>query len=314
MSAWTAWVDLLDRREPGHALAAFRIAIGLCLVGSIGTVALHDLVGVIWLPIEHGGYRHLGGGSWLVRALGGPEPHVVNGLVTAGLVAGVSTALGLGSRLAPLVGTLCFQALVDLNGHTGGSYDELLPNALWLVVLADASRTWSLDCKLRTGAWSDPTPIPGWPRYLAILQLVLLYASTGTQKVSAYWTPVEGFSALWYILQQPSWHWTDMSWLAPAYPLTQAATVSVWLFELSSPLLLVVYLWRLHPERPGRLRAFVNRRDLRVPFAVFGLGMHLGIMATMNVGPFSPISMAFYLCLWHPDEWPALTEGSARPR
>ena len=303
MSAWRSWVELLDRREHARALAAFRIAIGLCLFGTLATVWFSGIVDVIWLPTEHGGYRDLGPGPWLVRLLGGPSPDVVYGLVVGGMLAGLCTTVGFGWRLAPLIGSLCFQAVADLNGHTGGSYDELLPNALWIVVLADATRTWSVDSWLRTRRFVDATPIPSWPRYLAILQLVLMYGSTGAQKVSAYWTPVKEFSALWYILQQPSWQWVDMAWVHPLYPLTQLATIGTWVFELTAPLLLVVCWLRLHPERPGRLRALVDRYDPRLPFAISGLTMHLGIMVTMNVGPFSPLSMAFYLCLWHPDEW-----------
>jgi hypothetical protein len=37
-------------------------------------------------------------------------------------------------------------------------------------------------------------------------------------------------------------------------------------------------------------------------FAVFGVGMHLGIEALMNVGPFSFISMSYYLALLWPSE------------
>jgi hypothetical protein len=34
--------------------------------------------------------------------------------------------------------------------------------------------------------------------------------------------------------------------------------------------------------------------------------MHIGILVLMNMGPFSWISMAYYLCLWRPEELEAL--------
>jgi hypothetical protein len=31
--------------------------------------------------------------------------------------------------------------------------------------------------------------------------------------------------------------------------------------------------------------------------------MHSILFITMELGPFSLITLAYYLCLWHPDEW-----------
>ena len=36
-----------------------------------------------------------------------------------------------------------------MNGQAGGSYDELLTCALFLVVLADSTRTLSVDCRIQ---------------------------------------------------------------------------------------------------------------------------------------------------------------------
>ena len=63
---WARWRALLDRVEPGATLALFRIACGLCVILTIGWVVHADLVDVIWLDLEHGGYRSLGGGPWPV--------------------------------------------------------------------------------------------------------------------------------------------------------------------------------------------------------------------------------------------------------
>ena len=76
----------------------------------------------------------------------------------------------------------------------------------------------------------------------------------------------------------------------------------VWHFEVGAPLLLVVYYLRWTSERRGRLRRWVLRYDPRLLFAAIGLGMHLGIGLLMEMGPFSYISAAYYLCLWRPDE------------
>jgi hypothetical protein len=178
-----------------------------------------------------------------------------------------------------------------------------LANALWILVLAGGDSTLSLRCRLRTGAWHDPRPVPAWPRALVLYQLILVYSSTGLQKLSAHWTPVGGFSALYYILQQPSWHRADMSWLAHIYPLTQLATLTTWLFELLAPVVLLALYYRRTADRPGRLRARMNRLPWRNAFVVVGVPMHVGVFLMMDVGPFTWVTLAFYLCLFDPDEW-----------
>jgi hypothetical protein len=301
-SLWKRWVAVTSREEDGLTFALFRVAIGLALLGTVGTVVVHGLVRVIWVDKAFGGYRSLGHNSLLVNALGGPRPEVIGGIVATALVAGLLLVLGLGGRVTAFVAAQSWLALSLVNGHTGGSYDELLSNALWLLVLGPNSRTLSLDARFRQGSFFDPRPIGAWARYLVLLQLVVVYCSTGLQKVSAYWTPVGGWSALYYILQQPSWQRTDLSVLARVYPLTQVATATTWLWEVTSPFLILSMWLRMEPERGGRFRKLLARWDYRKVFFVVGVGIHLGIEALMNVGPFSWIALSFYVALWHPDE------------
>jgi len=299
---WRRLVELTSAKEDGLSFAIFRALIGVCLLATVGTVVAHGLVPIIWIDREWGGYRSLGDRSWLVTLLGGPRPEAVWLVIATALVSGVALTIGLGGRITALVASQSWLALSLLNGHCGGSYDELLSNALWLLVLGPCTRTLSLDSRIRTGRWLSAEPIGKWARYLVVFQLVVVYCSTGSQKLSAYWTPVGGFSALYYILQQPSWQRTDMSFLAYVYPLTQVATATTWMWELTSPLLLVSMWLRAHPDRGGRVRRFLTRIDYRIPFCIVGVGMHLGIQALMNVGPFSFVSLSYYVAIWRPDE------------
>ena len=190
-------------------------------------------------------------------------------------------------------------------------------SALWLLFLADSNRTLSLDCRLRTGRWTSQRPVPAWPRYLAVLQLVVLYGATGLHKLGATWLPTGGYSALYWALQDAVFRRLETAWVAWVYPLTQLGTFVAWSFEVLSPLLLLVFYCRATRARPGRLRALVNRWDLRAPYTLVGLCLHLGILALFEVGPFSYISLSFYFCLWRPEElaraWARLT-GRARRR
>lgn len=309
---WARWLALLDRKEDGLTLAIFRVAVGLVVLYTFGSVVWHGMVPVLWMDAADGGYLHLSVGWWLVRALGGPTQTVVWGLVGVGMAGGLALTLGLGGRLTPLITSQMLMAVTWINSQAGGSYDDLIANALWLLVLSEATRTHALDCRLRTGRWTDPTPVSAWPRYLIVFQIVVVYFSTALQKVSAYWTPGGDYSALYFILQQPTWQRFDMRWVAHVYPLTQLGTAITWFWEITAPILLYVYWCRDTRTRGGRLRAWLLRHDARLLFAALGVALHLGIFALMEVGPFTWITLSYYLALVHPDEWRALIRGARR--
>ncbi len=300
---WGRWAALLAERETGTSLALFRIGCGLCILYAIGSVVLAGMVPVIWLGPADGGLATEINGSRLFQWLGGVHPGTVWVVVAATLLLGLLLALGAGGRVTAFLALQGTMALTGLNGNATGAYDWLLTNALWLLVLAGATATLSLDCRLRTGRWVSAVPVSAWPRYLAIYQIVLVYWSTGMHKLSRSWTPADGFSALYYILQEPTWQRWDMTWLAHVYPLTQVATATTWIWECTAPLLLVVLWYRRTRERPGRLRALCNRLPLRGLWMMTGVAMHLGILVLMDVGPFSLVALAYYPCLLRPEEW-----------
>ena len=305
LPGWGRWLRFLNHREPGTSLALFRIACGLCVVGAVAGVVLPGALPALWLDAGHGGYLRATNVPWLFRLVGGANPVTVWSMTAVALSAGGLLAVGLCGRLAALAALQSYVALVDLNPEAGGSYDGVLSNALWLLVLARSTATLSLGCRRRTGRWVSAEPVPAWPRYLGIYQLVLIYWSTGLHKVSAYWMPTGDFSALYYTLQQPTWQRWDMSWLAWVYPLTQVATALTWFWEVTAPLLLLALWYRSTRERPGRLRALFNRIDYRRLFVAVGVTMHLLVFVFMEVGPFTWVTLAFYPCLYRPEEWGA---------
>ncbi|HCH63940.1 MAG TPA: hypothetical protein DFR83_14135, partial [Deltaproteobacteria bacterium] len=283
---WSRWVQVLDHREPAHGLALFRFFMGLTLLVDLMDLLRHDLITLLWMSVEDGGYRTYGRtGSWLVNALGGPTPELIWGFWGLCLLASLALILGVLPRVAALIGLQTFLALAWVNHHTGGSYDMLITNMLWLLVLADSSATGSLTARWHTGRFWPDTPVPAWPRYLVVGQMVTVYLSTGLQKVSASWVPGGDLSALYYILQQPSWQRFDLSFAAHVYPLTQLGTLATWLFEVGSPVLILAFWYRATSERPGRLRALFNRFDVRTLWLATGVLLHTGIMVTLDVGP-----------------------------
>ncbi len=298
---WTRWVDAVARRETGEALAVFRMVSAAAVIYGVLSVVVADLVGALWVDAAHGGIRPLTGG-WLVQALGGATPAVVWTLVIATGLAGVTLALGVWGRASALVAAQGLLALTSLNTDTRCSYDPLLVNSLWLLVLADSTATLSLRCRLTHGRWTDDRLVAAWPRMLVIVQLVVLYTGTGLHKISLSWTPAGGFSALYYILQQPSWQHGDMTWLAHVYPLTQVGTAVTWVWELTWPVVLLALYVRSTIARGGTVRTFIDRLRLRTVYVLVGIVIHLSIMAVMVVGPFSWVTLAYYPCLFRAHE------------
>jgi Vitamin K-dependent gamma-carboxylase len=300
---WSAFVARMARHEPGTALAIFRVAFSLVVAGTLANVLMVDVFDPIWLDRAAGGVIQLQEDHWLIPLVGGAGPEQARLLCIGGLIAALWCALGLGHRLAALVCLQLTTALFEMTSGTGGGHDRLITNGLWLLVLAPADRTLSLRARLFTGAWVDPTPVAAWPRYLAVVQLTAMYVTTGIQKLGVDWLPQGGWLAVYYALLLPSWaRLEELAWVAWLDPFLRLGTLSTWLFEIGWFLVPLALWFRDSRQRPGRLRAFSNRVDLRLLFGLFGLLLHSILYVLMELGPFSLVTLSFYICLWHPDE------------
>jgi hypothetical protein len=301
MKAWCFWVGLWSRREAPTTLAVFRILVALVVLFSLGSAIHADVVSVVWRNSPDGGMRTLFPVHPLTRWLG-TSPEVADGLLTGALLGAVFMLLGLFGRWPILLTLQCYLALTSLSPTTSGSYDALITNALWILFLSRSTASLSLDCRLSQGEWLNATSVPAWPRHLLIVQLMFVYFVAGLSKVGAGWELFGNATALHYILYDPVSTWGE-----PGYPpafawLFDLGTRVTVLFEYTAPVLLLVYYFRATRIGPGRLRRWFNRFDLRIPWALCGIALHLGILALMDVGPFSHISLAYYVCLWHPRE------------
>ncbi len=311
-TAWRAWIDLTTDKEHPRVLAAVRVLVGLLVLGTLLHAALDGVVSTLWIDRDHGGVVELGPGPWLIRLLGGLKPTVVWGVFTVACLSAVLVTIGAGGRAPYFIGAHTYFTLTRINGNTSAGYDVLFANALFLLLVAGASRTASVDCRIRTGKWTTDEPIFAWPRRLMIFQLVVMYATTGIQKGSPVWNPLGGYTALYYVLQDPNWRRFDLAWVGGYMPLVRVATAVTWHWELAAPLLLVWYWAKATSERDGRLRRIVTRFDWRKVFAYIGVGLHLGIFLAMDVGPFSLLTLTYYLAFLTPDEMRGLLDRIAR--
>ena len=301
---WASIVARLDAREVGTSVGISRVLIGACLVRTVLAVWWAGAMPLVWYGEADGGYRDLGAGPALVRLLGGPSVELTNTLFGLTVLGGALISLGVGGEVVSRLiafGTLqVFTGLVDLNTQGGGSFDELLENMLWLLVLQGPTRTLSLDCRLRTGRWTSQEQVLAFPRYLMVYQAVLMCTTTGWQKVSTHWVPGGDLGALYYILQQPTWQRRDLSFLAWLYPLIQLMTLVTWLWEVFAPVWLFAFANSL-----GAWPRWSWLTTLRVRWIYMALGMtfHVLIAATLDVGSFSWASLCLYPAFIHPWEW-----------
>lgn len=305
---WLRFVQMLAHREPATPLALFRFAVGLVIALSTLDLLLSGAAPLILMDAADGGLVTLRPTALQWRLLGlSHTPGTVWGLLGSTLGLSVCLVFGLGGRLTAFVLLQSCLLLFSINPSAGGGHDRLLTNALWLLVLSPATQTLSLDCWIRTRRWWSAAPVAAWPRYLAVVQISVVYSLTGLQKVGSGWHSWGDWSAVYHSLLLPSWsRWAVAPWLGWLYPLTQAVTALTWLWETSFAVVLICFWHRATRTRGGPLRALTNRLDLRAAYLAVGIALHLGIFVLMNVGPFSWASLAFYVTLVHHDEWLAL--------
>ena len=302
-NCWLVCVKFFSTKETGESLALFRIAFAFAILYYLYTLWSLDLVSIFWVDIKDGGIRNLYG-TPLVRFLGGATSRVVFSLFWGSVTLAIMMALGLGGRIVILGLSVSYYGLIALNYDISGGFDLLYTNGLWILWLSSCTKTWSLDCVLLRRRWSTDQLISAWPRYLLLFQLLLTYFSTGIQKVSPNWSPSGYYTALYWALSDPSWYKIHPDFWAHriTFFLTQVGTAVTWHWEQCAPLLLLILYYRKTKEQSGFLRGVFNKYDLRKAWVFVGVCLHVGILFTMEVGPFSFVALAYYLNLLHPSE------------
>lgn len=268
-SAWSAAI-------PPHSYALLRIALGamglLSLAGLTPVDMFWPLDGLSALPSD-GGPR-----AWLYsHGLGTTTGWVL----FLGLIA-VFTAItiGLRSNAAVLAGFVGLVGQDRWNHIPLSSAHQVMIVLLFCLAWADSGRVWSLDARrsnlTRQG---DAGRVPIWPLQLMRCQIALIYFSSGLWKISyPMWR--DG-SAVHWALSLNAFH--RLPWPVPVdwAPFIAFLTWGTVLFELLFPVL-------------------VFFRATRGPMLLAGIGLHVGLWATLELGPFSYIMIASYIAFLDP--------------
>lgn len=296
---WARFVALMARREAGTTLALFRAAVGLILLYEVADLWLTGAWDLLLVPLDEGGIDDLRGSHWLVRLLGGPTAATLRWLGVLVATGATLVAVGLGTRVAALVTLFSAQALLYAHPGSGGGHDRMLIIALGYLVLARSDTTLSAACRLRTGNWTCEDLVPAWPRLLMVYQLVLIYTATGLSKLGAEWWPHGDYLAVYRAMLHPWFARGDHAWVAWIAPLLQLGAAVTVPFEVGWLLVLFWLSWR---HRTTGLRARIGRLPVREVWVTMGIVLHGTLWAMLDLGPFSAITIAWYLNLYAPEE------------
>ncbi len=320
-SWWRFWVKLFSNKEEGTSLALFRIGLGLSTLFSLLSIAGAGLVEPLWTGLQHGGMRTVTG-NWMVVVLGGTTPGVIWSLWTVALISALAFTLGVGGtilgRIVCLALLLSYNGLITVNPYASGGYDVLMTNAFWILFLAEPNASLSLRARWREGSFRSTEEVSAWPRYALLFQLLVMYSLSGLQKSALVWTPAGGYTALYWITQDPTWMRFSGEFAAWVTPILRVGTAVTWHWEQLSILLLLWFYARYTSAKGGRLRLWILKRDWRIGWMCIGLMLHVGILLLVNVGPFSWVTLSFYFLLWKPSElhagWQRRMRRRARSR
>jgi hypothetical protein len=282
LAAWSADV-------PPHSYALLRIALG-----GMGLLSLAGLtpIGMFWpldglSPLSADG---VGPRAWLMAH---GLSAIAGWAVFGGLVAVfVAITIGFRSDAAVLAGFIGLVAQDHWNHLPLSSAHQVMIVLLFCLMWAETGRVWSVDAyRAGSAAEGGAAGVPAWPLMLMRCQIAIVYGSTGLWKL-AYPVWRDGTAVHW-ALSLNTFH--RMPWPVPpgAAPFVAMLTWSTVLFELSFPVLVL-----FRRTRPLALAG--------------GIALHLGLFATLELGPFSLIMIASYLAFLDPGKTPRLF--TRRPR
>ncbi|MEQ1506939.1 MAG: HTTM domain-containing protein [Myxococcota bacterium] len=307
LAGW--WVAVWDRSEPPTVLATIRIGIAVVLLTDFATTWRLGLVTSLLTSARAGGLAANPDAHpplWFRWVGDGPDAaNLLFGLLVAATVA---LGLGLFTRTSAVAVMLLTAQWSQILPESDRAIDLLLRDVLAILAFSSAGATASIDARWTTGRWTgDGAPAPAWPRYLIVLQIVVMYFTAGVQKYAQHWWPWGGFTALYVILNDWSYARTPGGWLRnqPFYLGTQLSTAVTMLWQWTYPVVLTHYFPWGGDERasdPGRFRRWFARYRLHWVWIAIGMWFHVAIASTMELGIFPWGMMAVYPAFLHPDE------------
>jgi hypothetical protein len=273
---------------PPHIYALLRIALGLVGCGTL--FGLRDL-STFWfldglVPLHVGA---VGPKQYLIAHGLGHAAGAVLYVVTS--FSFVAMTIGFQTRIA--VPAALFTSLIQVawNYLPLSGADAAMRVFLFCLVWTDCGSVWSIDAWLAARRNVDGPPTASETTSIAPLRLIrfqiaLIYVSAGIWKIfNPYWR--DG-SAVHYVVQSNVYRR-----LAHGMPLAFDHVVSVLTYGTLA--------WELSF---GLLLLFAPTRRIAI---LAGILLHLGMLLTIEIGPFHYVMLASYLAFLNPDAVPQLS-------
>lgn len=269
----TAIRSKFDAQIPGYSYALLRIVLGavglLSLVGLTPIALYWPLDGLSPLPGDGVGIR-----AWIAaRGLGSLAGTALFVWLLGSFGA---MTLGIFSDFAVFMSFVGLVAQTHWNDLPLSSAHQVMTVLLFCLLWANTGTVWALDA--RDG--QSPLRQAAWPLWLMRCQVAIVYLSSGLFKLS-YPTWRDGTAVHW-ALNLNAFH--RFPWPLPPSlaPLEVFLTWATLLFELG--------FWVL-----------ILFRRTRVLALVAGIALHVGLFATLELGPFSLLMIASYICYLDPE-------------
>jgi hypothetical protein len=286
VSSVAAWRNFWFREEPAYTLGLVRIAFGALTVGFTAALLpdLNDLFGTNGVVPTPPSIRN----GWSVFQVW-PSDHALLVGWAVLLVSAVALTVGWHSRLAAILVFVLIVSFQRRDPWMWNSGDTLIRLEAFFIAIAPSGAALSLDQRRRTGAFWSAQSRPRWPLRLMMVQLSLIYLATVQVKMMGQtWGEGTAVSyawrseAPWVLLPVPQWLSTNLL-------ITNVATWSTLVVEVA----IAVLVWK------RRWRPWV---------LAVGVGLHLSIMVTLNVGFFSLAMFVLYLAFIPPEATQRLPE------
>jgi hypothetical protein len=280
------WQHFWFEPIPPHSYAALRILFGafglLTVIGVANADLFWDLRGLVPIGAPLGGVK-------VAIVAGGHAALAARALLLACAAAFLLMTLGVASRWSVPAALLAALVQVSWNPLPLAAAHSLMVSLIFALAWADSGRVWSVDAWRRGQRPGLPQEVgtqPIAPLRLIRFQVALVYLSTGLWKLmSPLWR--DG-TALHYVLNYNVFHRFP---IGTAPELEWLLAVGTWV-TLAWELVFAFALW----WRPTRVLALVA-----------GVLIHAGMIAGLEIGPFSLLMLSAYVAFLNPHALSRLT-------
>ncbi len=299
-------VAAFDERESPTALVLIRVLLATVMLSDLLWIGYFGVSDWLWAPVSDGGISPaIHQNPPVIYQWFGLDAGTATLIYVVLLVSITMFGLGCFTRTSGLVFVFVYAQSAMANDYGDRGIDRAVRVVMLILSFSAAGAAYSFDAWRKTGSWrGDGKPVPAWPRFMVLGQLVLVYCAAGFSKGGTLWFPWGGYGALYVILQDPIYAKMSFAFLEHPvlYFFTQVGTGITHTWEMGAPVVLLAAYYRRTAERGGFMRRWFERLRVRDVYVFIGVGFHLSLAVTMYLGIFPWAMLAFFPAFFRPEE------------